>query len=61
MTDWRIATLPDGRHVEYIDAEFVSRFGDEYSIDVTVAIDGQAVQTVRVTVNDAGHHDEGER
>ena len=47
--NWRLATLPDGRTVEYIDAKVVAVDGDEVTCDVTVLIDGHVAAPTRVT------------
>lgn len=54
MTDWRLRQLPDGRPVEFVDAEWGTDTGDEPAgtipVRVTYYLDGELEQaTVRLT------------
>lgn len=39
MTDWRTRTLPDGRHVEFVDASWAPDEGDEPPGSIRVRVD----------------------
>lgn len=48
--DWRRKTLPDGRHVEYVDAVPVEQTDAGLVCDVTVTVDGAVSAPIRVVV-----------